>query len=152
MKEFKPGFRLSKPDVLILILGVLVSCWLYRIAIDASLVVVFVIGHFFLFCNVFRFSRAPELIWSAVFVTLVGLSQKFYTMSILYIFAVQVFVTILLIVLELRKQSYHGGFLAKSKSKFKVLVQVPKHITKRSRGTVNAWRVWLKSWQLCLWW
>ncbi|EJB8455035.1 hypothetical protein MW332_004890 [Vibrio parahaemolyticus] len=110
MKEFKPGFRLSKPDVLILILGVLVSCGLYRIAIDASLVVVFVIGHFFLFCNVFRFSRAPELIWAAVFVTLVGLSQKFYTMSILYVFAVQVFVTILLIVLELRKPSYHGVF------------------------------------------
>ncbi|MCF9448074.1 hypothetical protein J8A97_24345 [Vibrio parahaemolyticus] len=26
------------------------------------------------------------------------------------------------------------------------------HITKRSRGTVNAWRVWLKSWHLCLRW
>ena len=51
MKEFKPGFRLSKPDVLILILGFSVSCWLYRIAIDASLVVVFVIGHFSCFAT-----------------------------------------------------------------------------------------------------
>ena len=32
--------------------------------------IAFVVGHFFLFCNVFRIERKPELIWAAVFTVL----------------------------------------------------------------------------------
>ena len=43
--EFNPGFRLSLFDI----------------------VVLFVLGHFFYFCNITRMSRIPKLIWTVCY-------------------------------------------------------------------------------------
>ncbi|CAK0748261.1 hypothetical protein CCP3SC1_1760005 [Gammaproteobacteria bacterium] len=36
----------------------------------AGLLIGLVLGHFFLFCNVFRVTRQTELIWAGAFITL----------------------------------------------------------------------------------
>ena len=109
MKDFKPGFRLSKIDVGVLVLGVAAAIWLYPISVLAASIVVFVIGHFFLFCNVFRLSRPPELIWAATYVMLMVLSTTYDILPVQYVFLAQATLTVLLVVLELRKPSYHGS-------------------------------------------
>ena len=108
MRDFQPGFRLSKTDIAVLIIGSLVALYLLQHHIYASLTVVFVVGHFFLFCNVFRFSRPPELIWATTFVVSVIASIKFDLLSIPTVFIVQALITIVLVLFELKKPSYHG--------------------------------------------
>ncbi len=71
-------------------------------------VVAFVVAHFFLFCNVFRIARTLELIWAAIFVALtyctIMLGVPDWSLTI----GGCVLVTTTLIVIELRKPSYHG--------------------------------------------
>src|SRR6476646_9700374 len=70
--RFKPGFQLSVLDVIVLIAGTWGSWFMGREVWWAGVMVGFVVGHFFLFCNVFRISRASELIWAAAVVILSG--------------------------------------------------------------------------------
>lgn len=71
-REFNPGFRLSKLDVLILVVSAVAAFFLWDVSSQFSTVIVFVVLHFFYFCNITRMSRVPELIWAASFVLLVG--------------------------------------------------------------------------------
>ena len=73
-KTFSPGFRLSKLDGLILCSGLISMCLLIPRMWQAGLIIGCVVLHFFLFCNVFRITRAPELIWAAAFVLLTSLT------------------------------------------------------------------------------
>ena len=68
--KFQPGFRLSEMDVGIIMLGVCVSVLLARLDERLGMMVLFVLAHFFLFCNVLRMSRPLELIWAGLFVLL----------------------------------------------------------------------------------
>ena len=70
--KFAPGFRLSVFDVMILTAGIGSAAGLGKEYWPASLIVLTVVGHFFLFCNVFRISRRPELLWAGVFTLLAG--------------------------------------------------------------------------------
>lgn len=65
--KFNPGFRISKLDIAVIIVALAVAVWLYGHSAKLSFVVVFVVAHFFLFCNIVRMSRTPELIWGAIF-------------------------------------------------------------------------------------
>lgn len=72
----------------------------------------FVLGHFFLFCNVFRIHRNLELIWAGCFVL------NYCVCAILEIdwrlvFAFQIPITTLLIAIEIRSPRYHGIFSGK---------------------------------------
>src|SRR2546422_10466785 len=71
-KPFAPGFRLSVLDALILGIGIVGAIALARVVWWWGFVVAFVLGHFFLFCNIVRMARPLELTWGAVFVALAG--------------------------------------------------------------------------------
>ena len=71
-------------------------------------VLAFVLAHFFLFCNVIRMARPLELIWAGVFVVLAGATLAFETPSWLVTAPVSLFVTAVVVVVEMRKPSYHG--------------------------------------------
>jgi hypothetical protein len=71
-REFKPGFRFSLLDLAILLLGGFGAILAWAENGWAGFLVAFVVLHFFLFCNVFRISRSPELVWAAAFVLLAG--------------------------------------------------------------------------------
>ena len=108
MKEFGPGFRLSVFDMLVLVIGSALSVYSYNINPLVSYIVSCVVCHFFLFCNVVRMSRIPELIWSVVFILAVILSLNFSALAGYVAITIIVSCTVILVVLEIRKPSYHG--------------------------------------------
>lgn len=77
MSDFNAGFRLSFTDIIVLIIGLSGAGFFYNINPLISAIVAFVLAHFFLFCNIIRISRIPELIWAAIFLILVGSSLCF---------------------------------------------------------------------------
>ncbi len=105
---FSPGFRLSPLDLVVLILGALLSAALASLDWSWGLVTVIPLATFFIFCNVFRVSRLPELIWAAIFLVLAastllaGFPGWFVTVS------VAVCVCAVVVVAEMRRPSYHG--------------------------------------------
>lgn len=107
-REFSPGFRLSALDVVVLILGALGVVVLASSGPALAFIVGFVVGHFFLFCNVFRLSRPPELIWAVCFTVLAGSTLTTGSPSWFATTILSLVVTIVLIMLEMRKPSYHG--------------------------------------------
>jgi hypothetical protein len=68
----------------------------------------FVLAHFFLFCNVVRMARPLELVWAGGFVVLAGATVAFETPGWLVTALVSLLVTVVVVVVEMRKPSYHG--------------------------------------------
>jgi hypothetical protein len=66
------------------------------------------VGHFFLFCNVFRLRRSYELIWAGTFLANIIVWKWGGIYSWWTALALQIPVTILVIVAEVRNPSYHG--------------------------------------------
>lgn len=110
-REFAPGMRLSGLDIGVLLATGAGCGW---IAVESSPLVAggiaFVVGHFFLFCNVFRFRRAPELIWAAVFTGLAAATILLQTPGWMATFAISALLTVVLVAIEMRHPSYHGLF------------------------------------------
>lgn len=102
------GFRLSALDAAVLVAGaaafVLGAASLGPIAG----VIAMAVGHFFLFCNVFRLRRRYELGWTAVFVANFTAWTFATDFSWAGVLAVQLPATALVIALELRSPRYHG--------------------------------------------
>ena len=113
MTQFKPGFRLSKLDIGVLILGCLGAYYYAKSNLLISFILVFVVGHFFLFCNVVRMSRVPELIWAVSFLSMTICSVVFQLFTPETVFSLSLLITSILIYFELRKPSYHGLFWKK---------------------------------------
>lgn len=107
-QAFKPGFRLSWFDALILTGGITAACALGSLAWWAGMIVAFVVGHFFLFCNVFRIARKPELIWAAVFTLLTGSTLLTQRPGWTITFVASALVGAVLIAHATRQPSYHG--------------------------------------------
>lgn len=107
---FAPGFRLSKLDVFVLLLGAVACIALAQVDVALSAAVAFLLGHFFLFCNVLRMARLYELVWSGIFVALSAgsllASVPGWGLTFLLSFAS----TLLLAALQLRRPSYHGVY------------------------------------------
>lgn len=112
-KEFNPGFRLSSFDLAVIILGLAGAWYLRNVSIEFSLIILFVLGHFFYFCNISRMSRVPELIWAACFVILYGVGVLYGIVTVTEVFVISFIITIVLTVLEARKPSYHGVLWSK---------------------------------------
>lgn len=113
MSDFKPGFRLSNLDIGTLFLGCLGAYYYANYNLLISFIILFVVGHFFLFCNVVRMSRFPELIWAISFLSMTICSLVFQLFSPEAVFALSLLITFILIYFELRKPSYHGLFWKK---------------------------------------
>ena len=105
---FSPGFRLSKLDVVVLVLGSVAAAIAASFVWWVGYVIALVIGHFFLFCNVFRISRPLELAWAAVFVGLAGATVASEWPGWLVTTIVTLAMTAIVITLDMRKASYHG--------------------------------------------
>ena len=60
----EPGMRFSFTDFVVLVVATLGAWQLFRFGHPLWWIVVAVVGHFFLFCNVFRVSRTLELWWA----------------------------------------------------------------------------------------
>lgn len=106
--EFQPGCRLSAVDVAVLVvaaIAVLIMIWIDGVFAG---VIAFVVGHFYLFCNVFRLSRVPELIWAAIFLSLAIPTLVADWPGWQMTFSVSAAATILLVALEIRQPYYHG--------------------------------------------
>jgi hypothetical protein len=107
-RTFSPGFRLSAVDVLILLGGGAATAAVGRVDGWVGLAVAFVVGHFFLFCNVLRLSRRPELVWAGVFATLAIVATVPRAVSCPVVFVACGGLTVVLAIRESRRPSYHG--------------------------------------------
>jgi hypothetical protein len=105
---FSAGFRLSRLDVVFVLASLLATIGLAALTWWWGLVVGFVSGNFFLFCNVFRVARPLELAWSALFLTLAVATIVLDAPGWLITVAISLIGTCAVILLEMRKPSYHG--------------------------------------------
>jgi hypothetical protein len=64
--------------------------------------------HFFLFCNVFRIARSSELVWAAIFVGCAAGTIMADTPGWIITTALSLLVTAAVVIVEMRKPSYHG--------------------------------------------
>ena len=107
-KPFSPGFRISKTDTFVLIAGSIGAGLAARIEWWMGLIVAFVVGHFFLFCNVFRVARPLELAWAALFTSLAGSTIVIGQPGWPVTFAATLAATVVVIVMQMRSPAYHG--------------------------------------------
>ena len=110
-RGFKPGFRLSTIDLAILAVmafGATVTIVAGGEDYWSGLVVVFVVLHFFLFCNVFRITRPPELVWAAVFVLCAGATVLYGFPGWIFTVLASLSVTVFVIRREIGMPWYHG--------------------------------------------
>ncbi|HZZ77838.1 MAG TPA: hypothetical protein VFE62_04935 [Gemmataceae bacterium] len=107
-RTFSPGFRLSKVDIVVLVAGTIGAIALALIVPWLAFVISFVLGHFFLFCNIIRMARALELIWAGIFVLLAGATVSFDAPGWLLTACVSSMATLVLVAIQMRRLSYHG--------------------------------------------
>lgn len=104
-RRFAPGFRISATDAAFILAGLATTLLSQKaIAIPAAVAV----GHFFLFCNVFRIRRAPELAWAAAYLALVTCTLCFDRPGWAASTGIALAFAALLIALETRHPGYHG--------------------------------------------
>ncbi|XOF34073.1 MAG: hypothetical protein ACL93V_01885 [Candidatus Electrothrix sp. YB6] len=108
--EFRPGFRLSAVDIIVLILGAVWSILLHGMDNPLGLLIFFTFAHFFLFCNVLRMRRSFELIWAALFLLAAGSSLFFRVPGWPGTIVIMLGITVILAILQMRQPSYHGVF------------------------------------------
>jgi len=108
-EKFRPGFRLSLIDAIVIAVGATLSILLWKTA-HIGVIIAFVVGHFFLFCNVFRIARRLELIWSAVFVVVICATTMFEAITFPLGLVVSSIATIVVVTMDMRSLSYHGVF------------------------------------------
>lgn len=108
MCEARQGFRFFAWDAVALGLGAACAGWGAPWLGTFAWLPLVVLGHFFLFCNVFRVRRRDEMIWSACFLVVFAglvLSERFTWSTLL---AVQTPLTLLAIGKEIASESYRG--------------------------------------------
>ena len=104
------GLRFSLLDGIVLLGAFLGAILAFEMTAGFSTLLLFVVLHFFLFCNVFRIRRKPELIWAGTFILNCAFWIATGHVSVFPIAVCQLLVTVVLIVLELRLPCYHGIF------------------------------------------
>ena len=105
------GFRFSLADAGVIALGAAATWLLWEPLGGAggmALLLPVVLGHFFLFCNVFRARRGYELVWAAGFVVNLLAWQAAAAFGWGRVLLAQAPLTLLLIAAELRSTRYHG--------------------------------------------
>jgi hypothetical protein len=105
MPEFKPGFRLSVLDIAVLAAGLVLACIATR---DIAIIAGSAVFHFFLFCNVFRIRRIPELIWAGIFVLLSSATIATGKPTWGITLVASTGIAALMIWMETKVPSYHG--------------------------------------------
>ena len=112
-QKFSPGFRISVLDSCVLLFGASATIYFGMRMWQVGVVIGFSVAHFFLFCNVFRIRRAPELIWAASFIVLIISTILFGFPSWFLSMVLSLVVSVFLVFREFRHPSYHGIFWGK---------------------------------------
>ena len=107
------GFRFSLVDAMVLVATPVAILLSWERLGDMVGAIPMAVGHFFLFCNVFRIHRTKELIWAGICLLNVGIWAAVASVWWPGILLVQTPVTALLIAWEMRGPWYHG-ILARS--------------------------------------
>ena len=105
---FRPGFRLSFTDIVVLAAGAVGSFLVAQMELWFGLAIAFVVLHFFLFCNVFRMPRHLELAWAALFLLLIGSTITMQQPGWPIAFALSLIGAVVLVLFHMRQPSYHG--------------------------------------------
>ncbi len=95
-------------DALVILIGIILAGGAWRVDHHLAAAIVYVVGHFFLFCNVIRMARPLELIWAVVFLTLCAVAVGFAWISWPLVFLISGGVTIIVTIIQTRAPSYHG--------------------------------------------
>ncbi|PNY37976.1 hypothetical protein C2E31_05625 [Rhodopirellula baltica] len=101
------GFRFSSTDAFAIVVCLIATIWGRRTIGDLAWLFPFVLGHFFLFCNVFRVPRKPELVWAGCFLV-IATGCLIAEASILYALWMVLPITAGILVYAIRLPSYHG--------------------------------------------
>ena len=110
-REKRPcGFILSTSDGIILSAGLILTWFVWGKVGEFSFFIPFVLGHFFLFCNVFRIRRKQELLWAATFIINGFIWSALGRYSIFILFGLQILLTGIILILEMTRPDYHGIF------------------------------------------
>lgn len=104
------GFRFSKTDGLVLLIALVVCILLSLVSIFASVLIIFIVLHFFLFCNVFRIRRNFELIWSIIFIFQMVVNSFLIVVPWYSPLLIQFVFTFLFVFMEMKSPRYHGVF------------------------------------------
>lgn len=104
------GFRLSLVDSIVLAVTIIASLLLWKFTNGLSCMGLLVVLHFFLFCNVFRVPRIPELIWGLAYLILSAALLYFEQFTPLWNAITILPVTLLVLLWSLRLPTYHGIF------------------------------------------
>lgn len=102
------GFRFSRTDAAVLVIAAIATWWLRSQDMGLWWILPMVVGHFFLFCNVFRVRRNYELIWAALFLLNAGFWMSRLSLDWQEPLLCQIPVTLAVIVMEIRSHRYHG--------------------------------------------
>lgn len=105
---FAPGARLSALDVSVIVVTAVVAVYLSSITWWWGAGLAFVVGHFFLFCNIVRMARPLQLVWATAFTALAAMTILSGSPSPAATAGLSLLVTLVVVVIELRKPSYHG--------------------------------------------
>jgi hypothetical protein len=106
------GFRFSITDAAAIAVCAAATWGTWPMLGETAIAFPIVLGHFFLFCNIFRVPRSPELLWSGVFVVNTGawLSAGRFTWSA--VLWTQMPVTLTVVLAAVLQSDYHGvGYL-----------------------------------------
>jgi hypothetical protein len=101
------GFRFSATDALTIVVCIVATIWGRNQIGSAAWIFPFVLGHFFLFCNVFRVPRKPELFWAGGFILIATLCLA-ADVSLLHAMWLVLPVTIGVLANSTRLPGYHG--------------------------------------------
>jgi len=104
------GLTFSITDFIVIIITALSNGYLWTLIGATSLLIGYVVGHFFLFCNVFRIRRRSELIWGGFFLLNAIIWLLFFNFNIFGLFLSTFILTIVLITCAIRSPFYHGIF------------------------------------------
>jgi hypothetical protein len=108
-----PGFRFWWTDAAVIIACVVLTWLVWRPLGPLALFFPVTLGHFFLFCNVFRLRRKYEVVWTALYVLNVAGWLIGGELNWPGVLALQTPVTIAAITLEIKSPRYHGVFWKK---------------------------------------
>jgi hypothetical protein len=102
------GFRFFPTDAAVL--GVLAVAAIVLRQIDNPLwwILIVVVGHFFLFCNIVRIRRSFELLWGGLFIANIAACLWFGKLGSTGVLCVQLPITAGLVFTEFRSARYHG--------------------------------------------
>jgi hypothetical protein len=93
-----------------LLLGAGAPFFLWSVQPRLAIIVPFVVGHFFLFCNVVRLRRSCELIWAGVFCACALVWLLAGWMPTWVALGTPGLVTVCVVLLEISSPRYHGIF------------------------------------------